>query len=100
MGVDIQILPFLVIIARLARSKIVLGEWTSGPTTAVYGFAAGWTTYAADDRLYAKENEQQHHLFTMILGAAGAMAAIGDPAWKTYYDENSIGGFNFAASCS
>ncbi|AHY75618.1 Fcy21p [Saccharomyces cerevisiae YJM1573] len=110
---------FLVIIARLARSKkFVLGEWTSGPTTAgnvlsfgstVYGFAAGWTTYAADYTVYMPRKTNKYKIFfslvvglatplyfTMILGAAVAMAAIGDPAWKTYYDENSIGGLTFA----
>ncbi|CAI4060335.1 hypothetical protein SKDZ_05G1370 [Saccharomyces kudriavzevii ZP591] len=110
---------FLVIIARLARSgKFVLGEWTSGPTTAgnvlsfgstVYGFAAGWTTYAADYTVYMPRKTNKYKIFfslvaglatplffTMILGAAVAMAAVGDPTWKAYYDENSIGGLTFA----
>ncbi|CAI4410558.1 BGN_3a_G0014980.mRNA.1.CDS.1 [Saccharomyces cerevisiae] len=102
----------------LPSKKFVLGEWTSGPTTAgnvlsfgstVYGFAAGWTTYAADYTVYMPRKTNKYKIFfslvvglatplyfTMILGAAVAMAAIGDPAWKTYYDENSIGGLTFA----
>ena len=110
---------FLVIIARLAKSKkFVLGEWTSGPTTAgnvlsfgstIYGFAAGWTTYAADYTVYMPRKTNKYKIFfslvvglatplffTMILGAAVAMAAIGDPVWKAYYDQNSIGGLTFA----
>lgn len=53
---------FLVIIARLHLSgNFSGGEWTSGPTTAgsvlsfgsaVFGFATGWTTYAADYTVY------------------------------------------------
>ncbi|CAI4061192.1 hypothetical protein SUVZ_05G1370 [Saccharomyces uvarum] len=110
---------FLVIIARLARSgKFVLGEWTSGPTTAgnvlsfgstVYGFAAGWTTYAADYTVYMPRKANKYKIFfslvaglasplyfTMILGAAVAMTAVGDPTWRAYYDDNSIGGLTFA----
>ena len=49
---------FLVIIAQLSRSgKFKGGEWVGGSTTAggvlsfgssIFGFAAGWTTYASD----------------------------------------------------
>ena len=110
---------FLVIIARLAKShKFIGGEWTSGPTTAgnvlsfgctVYGFATGWTTYAADYTVYMPKNTNKYKIFfslvaglsfplffTMILGAASAMGAVSDPVWGQYYKENSIGGLTYA----
>ena len=110
---------FLVIIARLAKShKFIGGEWTSGPTTAgnvlsfgctVYGFATGWTTYAADYTVYMPKNTNKYKIFfslvaglsfplffTMILGAASAMGAVSDPVWGQYYKESSIGGLTYA----
>ncbi|KAG0660093.1 purine-cytosine permease [Maudiozyma exigua] len=107
------------IIARLAKShKFSNGEWTSGPTTAgnvlsfgcaVYGFATGWTTYAADYTVYMPKNTNKYKIFfslvaglsfplffCMILGAASAMGAVNDPTWNQYYQKNSMGGLTYA----
>ena len=105
---------FLVIIARLKMSGAFTGgEWTSGPTTAgnvlsfggaVFGFAAGWTTYAADYTVYMPRSTNKYTIFfsltaglslplffTMILGAASAMGAVNNPDWMNYYKSNGMG---------
>lgn len=110
---------FLVIIGRLKRSgNFVLGEWTSGPTTAghvlsfgsaVFGFATGWTTYASDYTVYMPKNVNKFKVFfsvvaglafplffCMILGAASAMGAVHDPTWAEYYEKNAMGGLTYA----
>ncbi|EDZ72602.1 YER056Cp-like protein, partial [Saccharomyces cerevisiae AWRI1631] len=110
---------FLVIIAQLSRSgKFKGGEWVGGATTAggvlsfgssIFGFAAGWTTYAADYTVYMPKSTNKYKIFfslvaglafplffTMILGAASAMAALNDPTWKAYYDKNAMGGVIYA----
>ncbi|CCD25250.1 cytosine permease NDAI_0E04330 [Naumovozyma dairenensis CBS 421] len=110
---------FLVIIARLSKSgNFSGGEWTSGPNTAasvlsfgsaVYGFATGYTTFAADYTVYMPRSTNKYKIFfsivaglsfplffTMILGAACAMGAVNNPAWKAYYDTNGMGGVTYA----
>ncbi|CCD22415.1 cytosine permease NDAI_0A02570 [Naumovozyma dairenensis CBS 421] len=110
---------FLVIIARLKMSgNFSGGEWTSGPTTAggvlsfgsaVFGFATGWTTYAADYTVYMPRRTNKYKIFfslvaglsfplffTMILGAASARAAVNTPEWMAYYDKNGLGGVTYA----
>lgn len=110
---------FLVIIACLAKNgSFTNGEWTSGPTTAgsvlsfgsaIYGFATGWTTYAADYTVYMPRNSNKYKIFfslvaglatplffTMILGAASASATLNNPVWLEYYNSNSVGGMTFA----
>ena len=110
---------FLVIIARLKMSgNFSSGEWTSGPTTAgnvlsfgssVFGFAAGWTTYASDYTVYMPKKTNKYKIFfslvaglsfplffCMILGAASAMGAVNDPTWNHYYQTNSMGGLTYA----
>lgn len=110
---------FLVIIACLAKNgSFENGEWTSGATTAggvlsfgsaIYGFATGWTTYAADYTVYMPKNTNKYKIFfslvlglafplffTMILGAASAMCTFNNPLYNDYYEKYSIGGLTFA----
>lgn len=110
---------FLVLIARLKISgKFHNTAWGSGPTTAgavlsfgsaVFGFAAGWTTYAADYTVYMPRNSNSYKIFfaltaglafplffTMILGSACAQAALVHEPWKEYYEKNGMGGLTFA----
>ncbi|CCK72769.1 cytosine permease KNAG_0L01490 [Huiozyma naganishii CBS 8797] len=109
---------FLVIIARLKISgKFSDGGWGSGATTAgsvlsfgssVFGFAAGWTTYAADYTVYMPKKMNKVKVFfslvaglsfplffCMILGAAAARGAVNEPSWKAYYDSNGMGGLTY-----
>ncbi|EDO15879.1 hypothetical protein Kpol_1009p27 [Vanderwaltozyma polyspora DSM 70294] len=110
---------FLVIIARMKISgQFSNGPWNGGANTAagvlsfgcaVYGFAAGWTTYAADYTVYMPRNTNKFKiffslafgllfplLFTMILGAAVGMGAVNNPRWMEYYNENAMGGLTYA----
>ncbi|SMN18339.1 similar to Saccharomyces cerevisiae YER056C FCY2 Purine-cytosine permease, mediates purine (adenine, guanine, and hypoxanthine) and cytosine accumulation [Maudiozyma saulgeensis] len=110
---------FLVIIARLKISgKFENGPWGGGPATAagvlsfgttVFGFAAGWTTYAADYTVYMPRDSNKYKMFfslmiglllplyfTMFIGAAAGAAALTDPEWQAYYDKNAIGGVTYA----
>lgn len=110
---------FLVIVARLKMSgNFSNGEWGSGPTTAgsvlsfgstVFGFAAGWTTYASDYTVYMPRSTNRSKIFfsligglsfplffCMILGAASARGAINDPTWSDYYNSNGMGGLTYA----
>ncbi|KAL3231012.1 Purine-cytosine permease FCY21 [Nakaseomyces bracarensis] len=110
---------FLVIIARLHKSgQFSNGPWTSGATTAgsvlsfgsaIYGFAAGYTTYAADYTVYMPKSVNKYKiffsicaglafplLFTMILGAASAMGAVNNPEWMALYESDNMGGLTYA----
>nr|ABG43010.1 cytosine permease [Nakaseomyces glabratus] len=110
---------FLVLIARLKISgKFHNGAWGSGPTTAssvlsfgsaVFGFASGWTTYAADYTVYMPRNTNSYKIFfalvaglafplffTMILGSACAQAAVDYTPWQEFYNKNGMGGLTFA----
>lgn len=110
---------FLVMIACLKKSgSFSNGEWTSGATTAggvlsfgssVYGFATGWTTYAADYTVYLSRSTNKYKIFfslvfglafplffCMILGAASAMGTYNNPMWNEYYEQYSIGGLTYA----
>lgn len=110
---------FLVVIARLKKSgNFKNGDWGSGPTTAgnvlsfgstVFGFAAGWTTYASDYTVYMPKSTNRFKIFfsligglsfplffCMILGAASAMGAVNDPEWAQYYNANGMGGLTYA----
>lgn len=114
-----NVIVFLVIIACLAKNgSFTNGTWESGPTTAgsvlsfgsaIYGFASGWTTYAADYTVYMPKNSNKKKIFfslvfglafplyfTMILGAASARATLSNPAYLDYYHSDSIGGLTFA----
>ncbi|CDO93094.1 unnamed protein product [Kluyveromyces dobzhanskii CBS 2104] len=110
---------FLVIIARLAKSgNFDGGAWTPGSTTAagvlsfgcsIYGFAAGWTTYAADYTVYMPKSTNKKKVFfsivfglafplcfTLILGAASICAARNNERWSELYDKYSVGGLCYA----
>lgn len=110
---------FLVIIARLKTSDTFdNGPWTSGPTTAgsvlsfgssVFGFATGWTTYAADYTVYMPRNTNKYKIFfylvaglafplffCMIIGAAAANGAVNNEVWNDYYQQNAMGGVTYA----
>ncbi|CCH60907.1 hypothetical protein TBLA_0D04100 [Henningerozyma blattae CBS 6284] len=106
---------FLVIIARLKiAGTFTNGEWTSGPTTAgavlsfgssVFGFAAGYTTFAADYTVYMPRTTNKYQIFfylvaglsfplffCMILGAASAMGTKTNENWLQMYRDHSVGG--------
>lgn len=110
---------FLVIIARLKKSgNFSNGPWTSGPTTAgnvlsfgsaVFGYTAGWTTYAADYTVYMPKSINKVKVFfclltglavplffTMIIGAAVANGCVNNEEWYAYYEQNNMGGATFA----
>ncbi|CCK69916.1 cytosine permease KNAG_0D01640 [Huiozyma naganishii CBS 8797] len=110
---------FLVIIARLKISgNFKNGPWTSGPTTAgsvlsfgstVFGFAAGYTTYAADYTVYMPRKTNKYKIFfslvaglcfplffCMITGAAAAAAAVNTSEWMEYFHKNAMGGVTYA----
>lgn len=110
---------FLVIIARLKKShEFKDTPWTSGSTTAgsvlsfgsvLYGFAAGWTTYASDYTVYMPRNTNKYKIFfyltaglafplifTQILGAASGLAGLNNPEWLALYKKNNIGGLTYA----
>ncbi|SCV99675.1 LAFE_0A08416g1_1 [Lachancea fermentati] len=106
---------FLVIIARLKISgNFVTGDWVSGKTTAgeilsfggiVFGFAAGWTTYAADYTVYMPRSTSKLRIFftmvigltlplcfTIILGAAAGMGTWKSDKWAENYNNEGVGG--------
>lgn len=110
---------FLVLIARLKISgNFSAGEFTSGSTTAggvlsfggaIFGFASGWTTYAADYTVYIPKHYSKLKIFlglivglafplifTMILGAAIVTGVEKDAVWAEYYDKYQNGGLIFA----
>ncbi|CCF60697.1 hypothetical protein KAFR_0L00890 [Kazachstania africana CBS 2517] len=109
---------FLVIIARLHTSgKFTAGEWTTGQTTAgdvlsfgscIFGFAAGWTTYASDYTVYMPKNTNKYKIFfslvgglsfplffCMMIGAAVGRAGVNDAAWSDAYNSNGMGGLTY-----
>ncbi|CCE62267.1 hypothetical protein TPHA_0C01110 [Tetrapisispora phaffii CBS 4417] len=110
---------FLVLIAQLSRSgSVTSGDWGGGANTAagvlsfgtsIFGYAAGWTTYAADYTVYMPRNTNKYKIFlslcfglavplwfTLILGAASAVGTFNNPVWNDYYQKNSVGGLTFA----
>ncbi|ODV57885.1 cytosine permease ASCRUDRAFT_78317 [Ascoidea rubescens DSM 1968] len=110
---------FIVIIARMSMSgNFTPGEWATGRTGAgnvlsfggtIFGFAAGWTTFAADYTTYMPSNTNPYKIFfsvlagltttlifAMTLGAACATGTLSDPAWADLYNEFSIGGLVYA----
>lgn len=110
---------FLVIIARLAKSgNFTAGEWGSGEDTAanvlsfggaIFGFATGWTTLAADYTVYMRHDTNSFKcffsiigglafplLFAMILGAASITGINSNARWLELYGEHSIGGLIYA----
>ncbi|KAH3902761.1 cytosine permease SCDLUD_000350 [Saccharomycodes ludwigii] len=109
---------FLVIIARLRKlDTFENGPWGGGPTTAggvlsfggsIFGFAAGWTTYAADYTVYMPRTINKPKLFcslvvglltplifTLVLGAAAAACIANSPKLTSLYNEYGNGGLIF-----
>lgn len=114
-----NLMVFLVFIARLAQTgNFTAGEWGSGPETAagvlsfggaVFGFATGWATYAADYTVFIRKDYPKWKIFvgvslglfipltfTMALGAACMTGIYADPVWAEYYDNYQNGGLLFA----
>ncbi|SCU95883.1 LAME_0F13916g1_1 [Lachancea meyersii CBS 8951] len=110
---------FLVIIARLKiNGSFSAGPWIHGSTTAggvlsmgsvVFGFASGWTTYAADYTVYMPRTTNKPKVFfavmaglmfplcfAIILGAAAGCAALNNETYRTYYDDGGVGGLVYA----
>ncbi|GME81839.1 unnamed protein product [Ambrosiozyma monospora] len=122
---------FIAIICRLAMDGVFKAglpnddgtytTWGSGKTFAggvlsfggtIFGFAAGWTTYAADYTVYMRTDSNQYRIFftvlgglcfplifTMILGAAAVTGIKTNEKYATLYDEYSIGGLVYAILC-
>ncbi|SCU91248.1 LANO_0D11166g1_1 [Lachancea nothofagi CBS 11611] len=106
---------FLVIIARLTISgNFTVGKWEGGDTTAgnvltfggiVFGFASGWTTYAADYTVYMPRDTNKIKIFltiaaglmfplcfTIIVGAAAATGTWTSQRWAENYKYEGVGG--------
>lgn len=106
---------FIAIIARMAMSKnFTWGTTAGGVTTAgnvlsfggtIFGFAAGWTTYASDYTVYQPRNSNCVRvffgilagllfplIFTLTLGAACATGTLTNDRWAELYKTESIGG--------
>ncbi|KAI2472521.1 purine-cytosine permease [Annulohypoxylon bovei var. microspora] len=107
---------FMIVLGTFAHS----GEFNNllplatGPTEAgsvlsfgasVYGFATGWTSYAADYSVYQPVGRSSKSVFlwtfgglfislcfTELLGAAVATAMVNNPAYLDAYDNAHIGG--------
>ncbi|SCU79766.1 LAME_0B00276g1_1 [Lachancea meyersii CBS 8951] len=110
---------FLIVIARIHLSgSFEVGHWKQSPDTAagilglggvIFGFAAGWTTYAADYTVYMPRTVNKLKVFlfvaaglmiplsfTMLLGSAAACAALNNPLYMEYYKKESAGGLLYA----
>ncbi|SCU82662.1 LANO_0B07118g1_1 [Lachancea nothofagi CBS 11611] len=110
---------FFVIIARLKiDGSFTAGPWVDGQTTAggilslggvVFGFAAGWTTYAADYTVYMPRDTNRAKIFfgvmaglmfpltfAIILGAAAGAAAVNNALFYKNYFDHGIGGLVYA----
>lgn len=106
---------FIVIIARMTMSgNFSFGTMQTGPTTAgnvlsfggaVFGYATGWTTFAADYTVYMRKDSNPYKIFfgvfaglytplvfTFILGAACATGVSTNERWAELYASNSVGG--------
>jgi purine-cytosine permease-like protein len=106
---------FLIVIGEFAHSgKFVnipmgVGEAEAGSVlsfaASVFGFATGWTSYAADYTVYQPVNTSRLKvffwvfagllfplLFTEMLGLAVTTATVGDPAFEAAYQKDHIGG--------
>lgn len=110
---------FIVILARMKISgAFTAGTMVGGATTAgsvlsfggaIFGFAAGWTTYAADYTVYMRSDTSAWGifmgvfvglcfplLFCLILGAACVTGINTNEAFKELYDLQSVGGLVYA----
>lgn len=119
---------FVAIIARLAKAHVFKagiqnddGDWVtwgSGPTLAgnilsfggtIFGYSAGWTTYAADYTSYMAVDTPVWKLFfgvlggvalplifTQVLGAASVTGIKTSAVYAEYYHKYSVGGLVYA----
>lgn len=110
---------FFVLIARFKISGAFdAGEFSSGTATAsgvltfggaVFGFASGWTTYAADYTVYIRKDYPRWKIFCgvtiglliplifcMVLGAAIITGTKTNATYKEYYEKYQAGGLLFA----
>ncbi|KAL2706882.1 Purine-cytosine permease FCY2 [Kluyveromyces marxianus] len=110
---------FLVIIACLAKSgNFTNGPWGGGSNTAagvlsfgssIFGYAAGWATYAADYTVYMPRQTNKKKvffsvvlglglplLFTMTLASAAMACTQTNKRWAELYASHSVGGLCYA----
>ncbi|GME76520.1 unnamed protein product [Ambrosiozyma monospora] len=122
---------FIAIICRLSMDGVFKNgvpqedgtykSWGSGETYAgnvlsfggtIFGFAAGWTTYAADYTVYMRTDTNPYYIFslvlaglcvplifTMTLGAAAVTGIKTSDKYADLYGEYSIGGLVYAILC-
>lgn len=92
---------------RFPKGETVIGDVLSFGST-IFGFATGWTTYAADYTCYMPKNTSSFGIFAgvmaglcfplffaTILGLACGTAILTDDAWAQLYNEDSVGGLVF-----
>lgn len=110
---------FLIIAIQMGRSHaFTYGTMGSGATEAgavlsfgatVFGFATGWTSYAADYTVYMRREKSRIRIFLsvlgglnfplitcMTLGAACATGTLTRPEWADSYKNDGIGGLLFS----
>lgn len=106
---------FLIVLGELARSgefvniPMAVGKSEAGSVlsfaASVFGFATGWTSYAADYTCYQPVGASRKKIFvwvflglmfplcfTEMLGLALATATVNNPDFATAYEDNAIGG--------
>lgn len=114
-----NVVMFLILAIQMGRShQFTYGTMGTGATEAgkvlsfgatVFGFATGWTSYAADYTVYMKKETSKVRLFfavlaglntplniCMILGAACATGTLTNETWAANYEDNSIGGLFYS----
>lgn len=120
-----NVIIFLIIIARMTMSgnfsgtapgyegRFPGGETTAGNVlsfgSAIFGFATGWTTYAADYTCYMPTSTNSVRTFfgvlvglmfplcfAIILGSACGTGIYQDQAWSDAYKSDSVGGLVYS----
>ena len=114
-----NVIIFLITAIQMGRSHaFTYGTMGTGPTEAgnvlsfgatVFGFATGWTSYAADYTVYMPKNSSRPKVFfavlaglnfplmvAMILGAACATGTLTNTNWADMYENDGIGGLFYA----
>lgn len=114
-----NVIVFLIIAIQMGRSHaFTYGTMGTGATEAgsvlsfgatIYGFATGWTSYAADYTVYMRKNKSRTKIFfgilaglnaplmiCMILGAACATGTVTHANWLVEYNNDGIGGLLYA----
>jgi NCS1 nucleoside transporter family len=110
---------FIVVAVRMSKSgAFTYGTLGSGPTEAggvlsfggtIFGFATGWSSYAADYTCYMPKSTSRVKVFffvlaglcfplffAMILGAACATGTLTNQSFLDNYEANSVGGLLYA----